>query len=132
MTKNFILLIKAIFFLFQALPPLKPEPGTEQIPSVQQIQWFYLDPQGNEQGPFTSSDMLEWYEARYFPADLMLRRAGIDRRFTPLNEICRLYGRVPFTPGHAPGPLLPEPQQPLSTPTPPPPQQQQPSPSENR
>ena len=112
------------------MPPLKPEPGTEQIPSVQQIQWFYLDPQGNEQGPFTSSDMLEWYEARYFPADLMLRRAGIDRRFTPLNEICRLYGRVPFTPGHAPGPLLPEPQQPLSTPTPPPPQQQ-PSPSEN-
>ena len=115
---------------------MKPEPGTEQIPSVQQIQWFYLDPQGNEQGPFTSSDMLEWYEARYFPADLMLRRAGIDRRFTALNEISMLYGRVPFTPGPAPGPLLPEPQKPLSTPTPPPPQQQpqppqQPSPSEN-
>ena len=53
--------------------------------------------------------MLEWFEAGcYFPADLMLRRAGIDRRFTPLNEMSRLYGRVPFTPGPAPGPLLHE------------------------
>ena len=53
--------------------------------------------------------MLEWFEAGcYFPADLMLRRAGIDGRFTPLNEMSRLYGRVPFTPGPAPGPLLHE------------------------
>jgi len=103
----------------------QPQPD-QQIPSVQQIQWFYLDPQRNEQGPFSSSDMLEWFEAGcYFPADLMLRRAGIDRRFTPLNEMSRLYGRVPFTPGPAPGPLLHE-QPPMgpapgSTPTPPPP-----------
>ena len=70
--------------------------------------------------------MLEWFEAGcYFPADLMLRRAGIDRRFTPLNEMSRLYGRVPFTPGPAPGPLLhehpPMGPAPGSTPTPPPP-----------
>lgn len=94
-----------------------------QIPSVQQIQWYYLDPQGNEQGPFSSSDMLEWFEAGYFPADLRLRRAGIDRRYAPLNEISRLYGRVPFTPGPAPGPLLPEQQQQITTPPPPQPQQ---------
>merc|ERR1719361_105754 len=50
--------------------------------------------------------MLEWYEACYFPPDLMLRRAGIDRRFTPLNNMTRMYARVPFTPGPAPGPLL--------------------------
>ena len=74
--------------------------------------------------------MLEWFEAGcYFPADLMLRRAGIDGRFTPLNEMSRLYGRVPFTPGPAPGPLLHE-QPPMgpapgSTPTPPPPVQPQ-------
>ena len=52
--------------------------------------------------------MLEWLQSGYFPSDLMLRRAGIDRRFTPLNEMTRLYGRVPFTPGPAPGPLLHE------------------------
>ena len=88
-----------------------PPPQQEQIPSVQQIQWFYLDPKRIEQGPFSSSDMLEWCEAGYFPADLMLRRAGIDQRFTRLNEMTRMYGRVPFTPGPAPGPLLQENQQ---------------------
>lgn len=78
-----------------------------EIPSVQQIQWYYLDPQGDEQGPFSSSDMMEWFEAGcYFPSDLMLRRAGIDRKYTPLNEMSRLYGRVPFTPGPAPGPII--------------------------
>lgn len=109
----------------QPTPP-KPGPDRQQIPSVQQIQWFYLDPQGNEQGPFCSSDMLEWFEAGcYFPADLMLRRSGIDRRFTPLNEMSRLYGRVPFMPGPAPGPIGVEEN---SAPTPPPPQMQPPPP----
>ena len=95
----------------QPSPQHHQPPPQEQIPSVQQIQWFYLDPKRNEQGPFSSSDMLEWCEAGYFPADLMLRRAGIDQRFTRLNEMTRMYGRVPFTPGPAPGPLLQENQQ---------------------
>lgn len=69
-------------------------------------------------------------EAGYFPPDLRLRRAGIDRRFAALNEMSRLYGRVPFTPGPAPGPLQPEqpppqPQPQPQLPTPPPPSMQQ-------
>ena len=44
--------------------PVQPQTGNNdlstgqqvksEIPSVQQIQWFYLDPKGNEQGPFSS------------------------------------------------------------------------------
>ena len=115
----------------QQPPPQQIQPNSPTIPSVQQIQWFYLDPQGNEQGPFTSSDMMDWYEAGYFPPELRLRRAGIDRRFAALNDISRLYGRVPFTPGPAPGPLLDHPVQQQQTPSPPvqpPPQPQQASP----
>ena len=109
----------------QPSPQHHQPPPQEQIPSVQQIQWFYLDPKRNEQGPFSSSDMLEWCEAGYFPADLMLRRAGIDQRFTRLNEMTRMYGRVPFTPGPAPGPLLQENQQQQQPPQQQPHQQQQ-------
>lgn len=48
----------------QAPPASAPQVPQEQhkengqIPSVQQIQWYYLDPKNDEHGPFTSSDML--------------------------------------------------------------------------
>merc|ERR1719322_1047172 len=58
--------------------------------------WFYLDPQGNRQGPFSNSDMLDWFNAGYFPTELMLRRS-IDKRFIQLIEMTKLYERVPFS-----------------------------------
>merc|ERR1719186_111218 len=66
--------------------------------------WSYLDPQGQVQGPFQAEEMLEWYNAGYFPHDLMVRRS-IDSKFTSLTEMSKLIGRVPFTPGSAPGPI---------------------------
>jgi len=74
-------------------------------PSDPPITWSYLDPQRQVQGPFESEEMFEWYSARYFPADLMVRR-NTDGRFISLTEMSQLYGRVPFTPGPTPPPIL--------------------------
>lgn len=52
--------------------------------------WLYKDPQGEIQGPFSSSDMKKWYETGYFTMDLMVRRA-CDVVFLPL-------GKCPLTP----------------------------------
>jgi hypothetical protein len=30
-------------------------------------QWMYRDPQGNMQGPFTKQDLIDWFEAGFFP-----------------------------------------------------------------
>ena len=67
----------------------------------QPLTWSYLDPQGQVQGPFQSEEMLEWYNAGYFPMDLMVRRV-CDNKFTSLTELHKIYGRVPFTPGTHP------------------------------
>ncbi len=78
----------------------------EEPPLSQEIHWIYLDPQGNTQGPFSSSDMLEWFNAGYFPQDLMLRRT-IDRKFIQLVDMTRRYSGIPFLRGlEAPGPIL--------------------------
>lgn len=77
------------------------------------IEWMYLDPQGQVQGPFSSKDMMEWFSAGYFPRDLMLRRT-CDHRFIPLPEMSRLYGnRVPFDESPTPTPPPPPPPVPV-------------------
>lgn len=40
--------------------------------------WYYIDEEGNSQGPFTTLQMDEWYDAKYFENDLQIRRAGQD------------------------------------------------------
>ena len=77
-----------------SLPPALPKA----------FEWSYLDPQGQQQGPFQSDEMFEWFSAGYFPADLMVKR-DCDLRFLSLTEVSSLYGRNPFTPGPAPPPL---------------------------
>ena len=71
--------------------------NADQQPPQQPV-WFYLDPQGNRQGPFSNADMLDWFNAGYFPPELMLRRS-VDKRFIQLVEMSKLYERVPFAPG---------------------------------
>ncbi|KAM9316459.1 GRB10-interacting GYF protein 2 [Gastrophryne carolinensis] len=63
--------------------------------SGNQQKWFYKDPQGEIQGPFSNREMAEWYQAGYFPMSLMLRRVE-DHTFQPLGDIVKLWGRVPF------------------------------------
>ncbi|XP_069583861.1 GRB10-interacting GYF protein 2 isoform X4 [Ranitomeya imitator] len=66
-----------------------------------QQKWYYKDPQGEIQGPFSSREMAEWYQAGYFPMTLLLRRV-CDEAFQPLGEIIKLWGRVPFITPPAP------------------------------
>ncbi|KAK2705895.1 hypothetical protein QYM36_016043 [Artemia franciscana] len=72
--------------------------------------WYYKDPQGHVQGPFKSSEMIEWHKAGYFPKDLLVRRA-CDETFSKLDELAKIWGRnPPFLPGPSPRPILePEP-----------------------
>lgn len=38
--------------------------------------WVYRDPNWQIQGPFPKADILDWFEAGFFPADLPIRHAG--------------------------------------------------------
>ncbi|KAM4820520.1 LOW QUALITY PROTEIN: GRB10-interacting GYF protein 1 [Thomomys bottae] len=67
--------------------------------------WFYKDPQGEIQGPFTTQEMAEWFQAGYFSMSLLVKR-GCDEGFQPLGEVIKMWGRVPFGPGPSPPPLL--------------------------
>ncbi|XP_056635586.1 GRB10-interacting GYF protein 2 isoform X1 [Diorhabda sublineata] len=58
--------------------------------------WFYQDPQGQMQGPFSNIEMAEWYKAGYFSNQLKVRRQ-CDERFFLLGELITLCGGVnPF------------------------------------
>ncbi|MGH0136177.1 UNVERIFIED_CONTAM: hypothetical protein FKN15_059736 [Acipenser sinensis] len=76
-------------------------PGTHEAA----LKWFYKDPQGEIQGPFTNQEMAEWFQAGYFTMTLLVKR-GCDEVFQPLGEIIKMWGRVPFVPGPSPPPLL--------------------------
>ncbi|XP_014454333.1 GRB10-interacting GYF protein 2 isoform X2 [Alligator mississippiensis] len=69
--------------------------------------WYYKDPQGEIQGPFSNQEMAEWFQAGYFTMSLLVKRA-CDESFQPLGDIMKMWGRVPFTPGPAPPPQMGE------------------------
>ncbi|XP_037615166.1 GRB10-interacting GYF protein 1 isoform X2 [Sebastes umbrosus] len=69
------------------------------------MKWFYKDPQGEIQGPFTTVEMCEWFQAGYFTMTLLVKR-GCDEGFQPLGDVIKMWGRVPFAPGPSPPPLL--------------------------
>ncbi|KAG7484086.1 hypothetical protein MATL_G00045850 [Megalops atlanticus] len=69
------------------------------------MKWFYKDPQGEIQGPFTTLEMSEWFQAGYFTMTLLVKR-GCDEGFQPLGDVIKMWGRVPFAPGPSPPPLL--------------------------
>lgn len=62
---------------------------TSKAKDLGKIQWSYIDPSGNVQGPFPGETMQQWHEAHYFTDDLMMRRTTIDSDFMPLIEIKR-------------------------------------------
>lgn len=45
--------------------------------------WYYRDPQGQVQGPFSASQLLEWQKAGYYDDELPVSRAR-DQTFKPL------------------------------------------------
>uniref|UniRef100_UPI0037E94764 GRB10-interacting GYF protein 2 isoform X3 n=1 Tax=Semicossyphus pulcher TaxID=241346 RepID=UPI0037E94764 len=83
----------------------KPKPAGLPLTHEAALKWFYKDPQGEIQGPFSNQEMAEWFQAGYFTMSLLVKR-GCDEVFQALGEIMKIWGRVPFTPGPAPPPLL--------------------------
>uniref|UniRef100_A0A8C4IW70 GRB10 interacting GYF protein 1a n=1 Tax=Dicentrarchus labrax TaxID=13489 RepID=A0A8C4IW70_DICLA len=57
------------------------------------MKWFYKDPQGEIQGPFTTVEMCEWFQAGYFTMTLLVKR-GCDEGFQPLGDVIKMWGRV--------------------------------------
>lgn len=58
--------------------------------------WYYRDPQGKIQGPFTATEMHEWYKAGYFDDTLNVRRV-CDPQFIELGELVKACnGSIPF------------------------------------
>merc|ERR1712131_252479 len=73
------------------------------------MEWFYKDPSNNIQGPFSSNDMAEWFEAGYFKKDLLIRRS-CDQEFLSLGQVETRYGSNPFrSTRHPPAFLTPPP-----------------------
>nr|XP_020499398.1 GRB10-interacting GYF protein 2 isoform X1 [Labrus bergylta]XP_020499399.1 GRB10-interacting GYF protein 2 isoform X1 [Labrus bergylta]XP_029135128.1 GRB10-interacting GYF protein 2 isoform X1 [Labrus bergylta] len=82
----------------------KPKSACLPLTHEAALKWFYKDPQGEIQGPFSNQEMAEWFQAGYFTMSLLVKR-GCDEVFQALGEIMKIWGRVPFTPGPAPPPL---------------------------
>lgn len=75
-------------------------------------QWVYRDPSGQIQGPFPSHRMMEWYNGKYFPENLPLRREQ-DAFFEPLSTWkTKCAGQIPF------GAYTKEPEKPKPAPAP--------------
>ena len=72
--------------------------------------WFYLDPQNQIQGSFSSEQMAGWFAAGYFSLNLMIKR-GRDEKFSPLGVVTNNWGRIPFTSGPQPPPQQQQQQQ---------------------
>ncbi|RCK56251.1 Protein SMY2 [Candida viswanathii] len=51
------------------------------------IEWFYIDPSGNEQGPFNGDMMQEWLTGGYLNLDLKIRRKE-ESGFKTLRDLC--------------------------------------------
>lgn len=66
--------------------------------------WLYKDPQGDIQGPFSSAEMMEWFQAGYFTMDLMVKRV-CDAAFSKLGTLIKSWNVVPFVATQQPPPL---------------------------
>ncbi|WVF65563.1 hypothetical protein IAT40_000292 [Kwoniella sp. CBS 6097] len=67
-------------------PALAQSQQPEEKQDLGNVEWFYRDPNGQEQGPFTGTQMHDWYSHSYFTDDLPLRRAS-ETTFRPLAEL---------------------------------------------
>lgn len=58
-------------------------------PSPEELQLYYVDPQGIIQGPFAGADIIGWFEAGYFGIDLQVRlvSAPNDSPFSSLGDV---------------------------------------------
>jgi hypothetical protein len=77
----------------QNIPPPQVRPPSASPASMDV--WFYRDPQGSVQGPFSTHEMGLWYSQGYFLGSLLLRRE-CDKVFITLQEMGKMYGGNPL------------------------------------
>ncbi|CCM01314.1 uncharacterized protein FIBRA_03363 [Fibroporia radiculosa] len=76
-------------------------PKASDTTDLASIEWSYLDPQGQIQGPFRADTMQRWHDEGYFSANLLMRRTHLDSEWTSVGEMTRRAGNAPvfLTPG---------------------------------
>ena len=85
----------------QVVPDTEPGVLFKQVPKVPEVSvgndpiWHYIDPRGNEQGPFSNESMSKWYDNNYFPDTLPIR-TKTQKDFRPLKDYFAIYGQAPF------------------------------------
>ncbi|KAH7883792.1 hypothetical protein F5I97DRAFT_1813828 [Phlebopus sp. FC_14] len=65
-----------------------PPPGLDPT----SVEWSYLDPQGQVQGPFRADVMQKWFDEGYFTADLLMKRTNMDADWITVGELERRVG----------------------------------------
>ncbi|KAG7401207.1 hypothetical protein PHYBOEH_002391 [Phytophthora boehmeriae] len=91
---QFVLEEKSSFSL-SSLQANEELPGLSSLRLEVEDEWFYLDPQGLQQGPFKTAEMREWFEAGYFKPHLPIR-FGREGAFAALaNQFVN--GQMPFS-----------------------------------
>ncbi|EGO02779.1 hypothetical protein SERLA73DRAFT_119817 [Serpula lacrymans var. lacrymans S7.3] len=69
-----------------SISPAGPPPG---LPDVSTVEWSYLDPQGQVQGPFPADLMQKWHDEGYFTPNLLMKRTHLDTEWIPVGELAR-------------------------------------------
>ncbi|TPX71260.1 hypothetical protein CcCBS67573_g06281 [Chytriomyces confervae] len=62
------------------------------VPDAVPSSWFYRDPMGNTQGPFSTDQMQDWYSKSFFSEDLPIKREK-DLLYEPLSNLLSRFGR---------------------------------------
>ncbi|KAJ3983366.1 hypothetical protein F5890DRAFT_1442875 [Lentinula detonsa] len=62
------------------------------IVDLSSIEWSYLDPQGQVQGPFQANVMQKWCDGGFFSDELLMKRTYIDNDWVPMGELKRRVG----------------------------------------
>ncbi|KAK7064621.1 GYF domain-containing protein [Favolaschia claudopus] len=68
-----------------------PPPGIQDLATVE---WSYLDPQGQLQGPFHARLMQKWFDDGYFTADLLMKRTHLDVNWVAVGELVEIAQRL--------------------------------------
>jgi GYF domain len=67
--------------------------GNSSTGSTKEAFWFYLDPQGFEQGKFSSEQMLAWTKSGFFPHNLQVRRAS-ENFFSDICQFAAIWDQA--------------------------------------
>ncbi|EOX99726.1 PERQ amino acid-rich with GYF domain-containing protein 1, putative [Theobroma cacao] len=67
--------------------------------SLEEFTLFYVDPQGNTQGPFLGADIIMWFEQGFFGLDLLVRLADSPEG-TPFQELGDVMPQLKAKDGH--------------------------------